>query len=259
MLFFTMNMVQISQTVLFSSAKEIRYKEVTERHKILERIIETIKCIGKNSMSFRSHNNESSYSLEDNNVSHGNFLEILNLIAKFDDVLRHHLENVISKSKKRLKANPTTRGRGDLITFISKTTVNYILQIMKSLIQEKIVADIKEAGIYSIQIDSTQDISVKDQLSIIIRYVNHQVEERLLTMVESHSGEGQKLFKLTKNTLSIHGLDISNCISNSTDGASIMQGQYTGFTTWLENESPGHIHTYLVLCSCTKSSNERCK
>jgi len=102
-------------------------------------------------------------------VSHGNFLEILCLISKFDDVLRHHLENVINKSKNRLESNSTiTKGRGNLITFISKTTVTYIIQILKSLIQEKIVADIKEAGIYSIQIDSTQDVSVKDQLSIIL-------------------------------------------------------------------------------------------
>jgi len=40
--------------------------------------------------------NESSYSLEDNNISHGIFLEILYLISKFDDVLRHYLENIIS-------------------------------------------------------------------------------------------------------------------------------------------------------------------
>ncbi|XP_022182803.1 zinc finger MYM-type protein 6-like [Myzus persicae] len=196
-------------------------------------------------MSYRSHTNESSYTLVNNNVSHGNFLELLCLISKFDDVLRHHLENVINKSKNRLESNSTiTKGRGNLITFISKTTVTYIIQILKSLIQEKIVADIKEAGIYSIQIDSTQDVSVKDQLSIIIRYVTDRVEERLLSMVESHSGEGRYLFELTEKTLLLHELDIANCISDSTDGASNMQGQYAGFTTWLENKSPGHIHTW---------------
>lgn len=231
--------------MLFSSAREIRRKEVMERHRVLERVIETIKFIGKNSMSYRSHTNESSYTLENNNVSHGNFLEILCLISKFDDILRHHLENVINKSKNRLESNPTiTKGRGNLITFISKTTVTYIIQILKSLIQEKIVADIKEAGIYSIQIDSTQDVSVKDQLSIIIRYVTDRVEERLFSMVESHSGKGRNLFELTEKTLFLHELDIANCILDSTDGASNMQGQYAGFTTWLENKSPGHIHTW---------------
>ncbi|KAL4088707.1 hypothetical protein QTP88_023791 [Uroleucon formosanum] len=73
---------------------------------------------------------------------------------------------------------------------------------------------------------------------------NNRVEERLLSMVESHSGEGRNLFELTEKTLLLHELDIANCISDSTDGASNMQGQYAGFTTWLENKSPGHIHTW---------------
>jgi len=37
---------------------------------------------------------------------------------------------------------------------------------------------------------------------------------------------------------------MDNCISDSTDGASNMQGQYAGFTTWLENKSPGHGVTH---------------
>lgn len=44
-------------------------------------------------------------------------------------------------------------------------------------------------------------------------------------MVESHSGEGRNLFELTEKTLLLHELDIANCISDSTDGASNMQGQ----------------------------------
>lgn len=132
-------------------------------HRVLERIIERVKFIGKNSLSYISYKNESSYSLKDTNVSHSDFLEILCLISKFDDVLRHYLENVIDKSKKRFESNLNiTKSRGNLITFISKTTVTYIIQILKSLIQEKIVMSVKEAGIYSIQINSTEDISVKD-------------------------------------------------------------------------------------------------
>lgn len=63
-------------------------------------------------------------------------------------------------------------------------------------------------------------------------------------MVESNSEEGKRLFELTEITLSSYGFDITNCISDSTDGAPNMQGQYSGFTTWFENESPEHIHTW---------------
>ena len=50
-------------------------------------------------------------------------------------------------------------------------------------------------------------------------------------------------------------IDVSKCISDSTNGASNMSGQYNGFRAFLEKESPGHIHTWcyahvlnLVLC-----------
>lgn len=149
--------MQIFLICCFHQLKIIRYKEVIERHKILERIIETIKCIGKNSISQRSHRNETSYFLEnDRLVSHGNFLEILCLLSKFEDVLRNHIENVISKSKKKTRVKRYDfRKRKSYYFYIQNYYYSYIIQIIKSLIQEKIVADIKEAGIHSIQIDST--------------------------------------------------------------------------------------------------------
>ena len=38
--------------------------------------------------------------------------------------------------------------------------------------------------------------------------------------------------------------DVSKYISDSTDGASNMSGQYNGFPAFLKKESPGHIHTW---------------
>lgn len=78
-------------------------------------------------------------------------------------------------------------------------------------------------------------------------------------MVYSHSGEGRNLFELTEKTLLSHELDIANCISDSTDGASKMQGHYAGFIIWLENKSPGHIRTWCyahVLNLVMKDSSE---
>ena len=57
-------------------------------------------------------------------------------------------------------------------------------------------------------------------------------------------------------------IDVSKCISDSTDGASNMSGQYNGFTAFIEKESPGHIHTWcyvhvlsLVLCDVTTTNH----
>ncbi|CAI6370620.1 unnamed protein product [Macrosiphum euphorbiae] len=207
--------------MLFSSAREIRRKEVMERHQVLERIIETIKCIGKNSMSYRSHTNESSYTLENNNVSLGNFLEILCLISKFDDVLRLHLENVINKSKNRLESNSSiTKGRGNLITFISKTTVTYIIQILKSLIQENIVADIKEAGIYSNNISIPSGVPQGGHISplLFILYMN----------------DVGLVFKHTQFSMFADDLKLFYNI-NSLDDGSKLQDDFDNFKAWCYN------------------------
>ena len=57
-------------------------------------------------------------------------------------------------------------------------------------------------------------------------------------------------------------IDVSKCISDSTDGASNMSMQYNGFTAILEKESPDHIHTWcyahvlnLVLCDVTMTNH----
>lgn len=57
--------------------------------------------------------------------------------------------------------------------------------MMTEIIKYFISDDIKKAGIYSVQLDTTQDIKLTDQYSVIIRYVNSiSVKERLVGMVK---------------------------------------------------------------------------
>ena len=51
--------------------------------------------------------------------------------------------------------------------------------------KEEISNSVKEAGICSVQIDSTQDITSTDRCSIILRFVKENVKERLLAVVDS--------------------------------------------------------------------------
>lgn len=96
-----------------------------DRHAVLHRIIDVLKLIGKRGLSFRG-SIESAYTLENENVDHGNFLEILMLLSKYDMTLKTHLNQSIELSKRRHDKAGSSRGRGDLISFFSKTTLNYI-------------------------------------------------------------------------------------------------------------------------------------
>ena len=73
----------------------------------------------------------------------------------------------------------------------------------------KIIADeVREAELFSIQIDTTQDISVKDQCSVIIRYVSKRgIQERLLALINCTDSTGRGMLDLLKNVLKDNDLD----------------------------------------------------
>lgn len=48
--------------------------------------------------------------------------------------------------------------------------------------KRSISSQIQESEIYSVQLDTTQDVSVQDQCSVILRYVNSKgVNEKLIS------------------------------------------------------------------------------
>lgn len=53
---------------------------------------------------------------------------------------------------------------------------------------------VRESEMFSIQLDTTQDISVQDQCSVVVRYVNSKgVQEKLLSVVNIHKSTGKSL------------------------------------------------------------------
>ena len=187
-------------------------------------------------------------------------METVLLLAKYDNIIKCQLEIVIKKYLQN-KLDKHKHNRAYRNTFISKATVNSIIAIISKLIKEEISLSVREVGIHSVQTDSNQDITSIDKCSATLRFVRN-VEERLLAVVDSHSATGADLCNLLKEVLQKQNIDISECISNSTDRASNMSEQYNGFTTFLEKEYPGHIHSWcyahvlnLVLCDVTTTNH----
>ena len=60
--------------------------------------------------------------------------------------------------------------RANRNTFISKTAVNSITAIISSIMKEEISNSVREAGIYSVQINSTQDVTSTNKCSVILRF-----------------------------------------------------------------------------------------
>jgi hypothetical protein len=78
---------------------------------------------------------------------------------------------------KKIHDKQSNKGRGNLVSFLSKTTANVIIEGITKLIKQKISEKIKQANFFTIQIDTPQDINVVNQCSVVVRYVNNQVNE----------------------------------------------------------------------------------
>jgi hypothetical protein len=92
------------------------------------------------------------------------------LVCKYDPVLKTRLDKAIKNST--TSHNSGSKQGGGHVSFLSKTTVNYIIEIISEIIKSSISEEIIKAEMYSVQLDTTQDVSVIDQCSIILRYVN---------------------------------------------------------------------------------------
>ena len=146
------DLLAISQTSLHN-------KQVMQRRQILDRVVSIVKMIGKRGTSNRGAGSAEAVStLCDEKVDHGTFLETALLFAKYDNILKCHLENVIKKCLQN-KPDKHQHSRANRNTFICKTTVNSIIAIISKLMKEEISNSVGEAGIYSVQIDSTPDIT----------------------------------------------------------------------------------------------------
>lgn len=217
-------------------------KEIQKNRMVIHRVVDIIIVLAKQNLAFRGHRYESITNLSNNqdNLNHGNFLALVKLVAKYDQVLNVHIEEIMKKKKKS-----KSRGRGNLVTFLSKTTVNKIIRILGEQIQNSIVKEVTYSGQFSLEIDSTQDVSVVDQLTVCLRYVyKGEIKERLLKMIPIQFSTGEAQYTIVKSTLQSLGIDVKKIVGQSYDGAANMKGKFNGLQTHFKKDAPNSIFTH---------------
>ncbi|XP_065917551.1 zinc finger MYM-type protein 1-like [Dysidea avara] len=215
---------------------------IQENKHYIKTIAEVLLLCSRQNISIRGHRE----GIESSN--RGNFLEMFELIAKHDPVVRKRM--AITKSAK----------------YTSPMIQNEILGCMGDIVQAKICADVKKAGMYSILADEARDCSKVEQLAIILRYVDlgsATVHERFLTYVEARCQNAESLAAHIISTLNEHKLDTSAIVSQGYDGASVMSGCCTGVQQRIKQVAPQavYVHCYahclnLVLVDTTKIVSE---
>jgi len=128
---------------------EIR-KEENFWYQVIHRIISIILTLACANLALRGHVEMVAEGI----CEGGNFLAIVNLMARYD----HTLKDLI-----QLPAHTTK--------YLSPTVQNEVIQLLGTTVKSSLVKQIRNAPFFSIILDTTSDITRMDQLSIVIRWV----------------------------------------------------------------------------------------
>ena len=211
-----------------------RKRTITQNRKKLVPIVDAIIVCGRQGLALRGHRDDRIYQPTPGNYSieqTGNFVELLNFrIRGGDKFLEEHLSKCPDNS-----------------TYISKTTQNEIINCCGEVITKKIVNQIKNNKFFSVIADELLDCSNKEQLSLVIRYVddNNNIREDFLKFLHCESGlTGLDLSELVLEALDDLTLDFDYCRGQAYDGAGNVSGHLSGLSAHLltVNQKAIYVH-----------------
>ncbi|CAB4029058.1 52 kDa repressor of the inhibitor of the kinase-like, partial [Paramuricea clavata] len=211
-------------------------KEIEENRKKLASIVDSVIFCGHLGLPLRGHRDDSKYHPEVGNYSTGgvgNFVESLNFrVRAGDKVLEDHLKNC-GKNK----------------SYISKTSQNKIIKCCGQVISEQIIQDIKASKFYSIIADEAADSSHKEQMSLVLRFVDIDINirEEFIAFLQCRWGlTGEQLAKLILEALNNLTLSIDDCRGQGYDGAGAVAGHINGLSANILriNEKALYTHCY---------------
>lgn len=215
----------IKDKTIIHEQLRVEIEDIKRNREALKRIIDVILFLGKQNIPLRGHKETS------DGKNKGNFIEFMEFLKKYDVILADHMSNA---KKNALYTSPQIQ--------------NEILNLLGQHIRKSIVTDIIRAKYFTLIVDSTIDISKKDQMSLSIRYVNEYgfAEERFLKFIDLPSASADTFYKSILTEIATLKIDISLCRGQAYDGASTMSGCIKGLQTRIKEHAPQAIYIHCV-------------
>lgn len=210
----------------------------------IKTLAEIILFCGRQELALRGDNEE------EHSLSRGNFLELVQLVARHDSEFAQRLAEV----------------RGNA-TYLSPQIQNDIVFSISEVILDTICSRVTKSACFALLADETKDASKIEQISIILRFINidsdtWSVEERFLGFVAAASCNAETLTKHLVDTVSKRGLSMKNCVAQAYDGATVMSGSCTGVQARIQQHAPMAVYIHcmahrlnLVLVDVCKNVN----
>jgi len=217
---------------LIPSITEKLNVDICLNKEIISHLIDLTLFLGRHCLSFRGHREGW------NEEIRGNFKDLVVLLAKYSPVLASHITEIQIKGRK-------------VNNFLSWQRQNQLIKAISTNILNVIKKELIEAKFFSISLDTTFDVSRKEQVSLIFRYVNKNtciVHERLVAVKETICTTGPHLFGMFETIcqeMSINWKEF--LIGQSFDGAASMRGEYKGLQSCIKEQNP--CATYIWCCA----------
>ncbi|XP_070682484.1 uncharacterized protein [Malus domestica] len=217
-----MNQNQHIQTIVHKQSDQARIDYRTR----LNASLDCIRFLLRQGLAFCGHDES------EDSSNKGNFLELLKFIADHNESIK---DVVFKNAPENLKLTSPDIQK-DLVHAAACETTNAIM------------FDIGDDAFFSVLVDESRDISVKEQMVVVLRYVNtnRQVVERFVGIKHVPNTTAISLKEAIDQFFSINGLSISRLHGQGYDGASNMRGEFNGLKTLIlkENESAFYIHCF---------------
>ena len=102
-----------------------------------------------------------------------------------------------------------------------------------------IISEVQAAQFYSIIADEVTDVSNKEELSLVLRYMfNDEIKEVFVDFIQVERITGEVLGSTIIEWLSNHNLSLSNMRGQCYDGASNMSGARSGCKAIVQQAAP---------------------
>ncbi|KAL4091238.1 hypothetical protein QTP88_025960 [Uroleucon formosanum] len=195
---------------------------VADNRAYLKCILDSLLYCARQGIAVRGHRED------EDSSNKGNFLELLTLRANDNDIIQRYF---IEKEK--------------TFRYVSGDYTNTFLEYLANIVIKNIIDNVIAAGIFSIIVDETQDLSRHEQVPIIIRYATKDLSpaEVFLGFYETETTDGETLSMLIKSTFVSHGLKIENIRGQCYDGAASMRGSYKRVQARIREEN--HLAMYI--------------
>ncbi|XP_075091755.1 uncharacterized protein LOC142171930 [Nicotiana tabacum] len=168
-------------------------------------------------MSLRGHDEG------ETSTKRGNFVELLQWYADRDDEVKKVVLQSAPQNNMMIAPN------------IQKEIVNACAkEIIKAIVEDL------NGDYFGILVDESKDVSHKEQMALVLRYVNKEEKliERFLSIVHVKKTTSSSLQKVIYDLLLEHSLSPSQIRGQGYDGASNMQGEINGLKILILKDNP---------------------